>query len=335
VQSEAKLAKAPAPIPDAVINNGATNGTPNFLAKFDSATTVVNSAVFETGGNVGIGTTSPSTTLDILAASGVSHDPVANFGSLGTTDSNSIAVNNGSNTTNLFVSGTPGTFVPGTLAGDGGIRVRTGKAIVFGDGTLGRMNISGNGNVGIGTSSPAQKLDVTGKIRITGSGNGVIFPDGSVQTTAQAGFTTAVTGKCLTHSFTTAYVLNGLGQSSTTDCTYGPGSPINTTLGTGLLISGTLKNLQVVQTSITSGDAFGGLIQVYLEPFNQAGGWVQTSITCSLPQSSGNAFNSTTTCSDTSHSTQVQAGQKILVLVTPSNNSSSLAPVSAVVNIAH
>lgn len=41
------------------------------------------------------------------------------------------------------------------------------------------------GNVGIGTTSPIEKLHVDGNIKVTGFGNGLIFPDESRQTTAQ------------------------------------------------------------------------------------------------------------------------------------------------------
>jgi hypothetical protein len=43
-----------------------------------------------------------------------------------------------------------------------------------------------SGSVGIGTATPMATLDVAGNIRCEGSGNVVIFPDGSVQTTASA-----------------------------------------------------------------------------------------------------------------------------------------------------
>jgi len=43
------------------------------------------------------------------------------------------------------------------------------------------------GKVGIGTTSPAEKLEIAGNVKITGSGNGLIFPDGTRQTTAGGG----------------------------------------------------------------------------------------------------------------------------------------------------
>ena len=43
------------------------------------------------------------------------------------------------------------------------------------------------GNTGIGTAIPTQKLDVAGNLKVTGTGNGIIFPDGTKQTTAGGG----------------------------------------------------------------------------------------------------------------------------------------------------
>ncbi|RTQ51569.1 tail fiber domain-containing protein [Hymenobacter gummosus] len=45
----------------------------------------------------------------------------------------------------------------------------------------------GTGGVGIGTLTPTEKLDVAGNVKISGTGNGLIFPDGSKQTTATTG----------------------------------------------------------------------------------------------------------------------------------------------------
>ncbi|MCU1311214.1 MAG: hypothetical protein JWO20_2339 [Candidatus Angelobacter sp.] len=49
----------------AAISNGATSGVVNFVAKFDSTASIVNSSIFDTGVAVGIGTTSPAATLDV------------------------------------------------------------------------------------------------------------------------------------------------------------------------------------------------------------------------------------------------------------------------------
>ena len=48
-------------------------------------------------------------------------------------------------------------------------------------------SMSGSGDVGIGTTSPGKKLEVAGDIKISGSGNGLEFEDGTVQTTAASG----------------------------------------------------------------------------------------------------------------------------------------------------
>ena len=41
-----------------------------------------------------------------------------------------------------------------------------------------------SGNVGIGTTTPSAKLEVAGNIKISGNGNGIKFPDNTIQTTA-------------------------------------------------------------------------------------------------------------------------------------------------------
>jgi hypothetical protein len=49
-----------------------------------------------------------------------------------------------------------------------------------------RMTIARTGNVGIGTTAPASRLEVAGDLRVSGAGNGLVFPDGTKQTSAAA-----------------------------------------------------------------------------------------------------------------------------------------------------
>ncbi len=120
---------------------------------------------FKPGGNVGLGTSIPSTTLEVnkgtTAGGGIYID--------GTTDTR-VKIGVGQPTVWSWSNGwaTPGEF---SLIEEGA----SGSRIYFKPG----------GNVGIGTSTPGQKLSVAGVIQ--SSTGGFMFPDGSVQTQASTG----------------------------------------------------------------------------------------------------------------------------------------------------
>jgi hypothetical protein len=125
-------------------------------------------------GNVGIGTTTPVVSLDV--ANGILH--VAGSVNPPTTSQGAYLG------WNALTGGTGETdFINNQGGGPGGFAFMNTPPGGSPKTTL--MFLTGTGNVGIGTTAPAYKLDVAGQIR--SSSGGVVFPDGSTQTTAWTG----------------------------------------------------------------------------------------------------------------------------------------------------
>jgi len=89
----------------------------------------------------------------------------------------------------LILSGTDGlSDVDGSAAtpairgtdANTGIFFPAADTIAFAEGGAEAMRLDSSGNVGVGTSSPTQKLDVAGQVTIS-SGNGYLWGNGAVQ----------------------------------------------------------------------------------------------------------------------------------------------------------
>ncbi|HWS90473.1 MAG TPA: tail fiber domain-containing protein [Pyrinomonadaceae bacterium] len=184
-------------------------GTSNRLAKWlDDAGNMGDSAIYETAGKIGIGTTAPTSMLHLAGPSGVNaitldtpgnqffrFQTVANIQNWG-----AFTINANYNAGwHLDDDTRNGWFFKLDTRGGNGAAVSNGlwlyripegpsphtdEAPVFGI-TNGRAFFAGN--IGVGVDAPAQKLEVAGNMKINGAGNGLVFPDGTKMTTAAVG----------------------------------------------------------------------------------------------------------------------------------------------------
>ena len=194
--SQSNVASGRLFVQDATGNVGI--GTTDPDQKLDVAGSANMSGNTTVGGNVGIGTTTPSQKLDVrgnlrlgddggnaagtgqtmeFVGPGVNTDPVGFYRVNPAADQSElrVVVGNGPDANDKFSVGRTSASTEGGIPG----------------GTFTpNFTVQSDGNVGIGTTTPGQKLDVAGSVKITGSGNGLVFPDNTVQTTAAnaAGF---------------------------------------------------------------------------------------------------------------------------------------------------
>lgn len=163
------------------------SGSINYVSKFTSNGTIGNSQIFDNGTNVGIGTNSPYSPLQVGSYTGsggysygTSATFVAAFSSsrstlfLGSTDTTSTQNKGGSID---FGGGSEAGSSPYTFARIKGYKENAGGDysgyLAFcvtpsgSDANTERLRITSAGNVGIGTTSPSAKLTVSGAINAT------------------------------------------------------------------------------------------------------------------------------------------------------------------------
>ena len=274
------------------------SGTTNYISKFTGSTTLGNSQIYDDGTNVGIGTTSPNSRLSIGGVDNGSGVGVLELFTSGGTNlklggnidyswiqshsSKPLRINELGNNVILNLGGGNvgiGTASPGAKlhVGGGEIRVDAGQAIMLdvantmylvGGGNQLRLynggnpvvNITTGGNVGIGTTSPSEKLDVYGAIKLSGQVANVVTNGIAHHTNGYVYFTGGTAGAAMGNdSYSSAIyaVDNGslelyAGSANRLHITSGGNVGIGTTSpATALQVNGTARATRLNSTGGT------------------------------------------------------------------------------------
>jgi len=227
------------------------SGATGYISKFTSASTLGNSVIYEdpSSSNVGIGTSTPGALLSLKKTLPINGEPTTpftaeainvNISTLQTANFTGLNINLGATTgvfnvgiargLNIDVTGLPGTSGTGTVYG----------ATIMG------------GNVGIGTTSPGQKLTVgAGNLKVMGSAEigssscSAIGQDSVAMGTGTtaSGFNSIAMGDTTTasghHSTAMGYYTSASGNSSTAMGQYTSASGIGSAaMGRNTTVSG-------------------------------------------------------------------------------------------------
>lgn len=189
-----------------------SGGTVSAVPLFSGTSTLSNSNIYQVNGNVGIGVTSPISSLQIGSGQLVVPDNSGSSApSIVANPSSGVGI--GFNTSVGTIDFLTQNQVAARIYSGGiqaGIFHPLGQTFVFSGADWNFalfLNVDSNGvthfnsiqgatiphdisledyggNVGIGTATPGAKLDVAGSLKISQSGAGLIFPDGTTQSTA-------------------------------------------------------------------------------------------------------------------------------------------------------
>lgn len=192
-------------------------GTYTPVATLDVRGTISNTSTATFGGNVGINSASPGQKLDVNGS-------IYATGNIGIGSANPIAkLHIGTNPTiptnsNPVIAAKGNLVIDGKLYGDGSALTGIASGASQWSGTAGSYIYYNSANVGIGSSTPTQALDVVGNITVSGSvitrGSNTSIIDKGLYINGNVGIGTSSTAHMLEVNGTT-YLHNNVGIGTT------------------------------------------------------------------------------------------------------------------------
>lgn len=145
-----------------LLRNGQEGGLQFWTGKSNDG--LLHHATLTSNGNLGLGTSTPTTRLEVVGTARVTGFSSAIGFTVSNNTSPGIEVNNGSNALNLGVSSIFGGYSADAVPNDAIIRSGNGKLLLQSGSSGSAICITTTNNVGIGTASPSSRLDVNGTI---------------------------------------------------------------------------------------------------------------------------------------------------------------------------
>jgi hypothetical protein len=137
-------------------------GVASYVPRWSTSKQLVTGSIYDNG-NVGIGVTNPSTKLNVVGTAG-SNTIIKAKGVTGNNNGASFYIEKASDTSTLTAYGDTASIIGGTPDQSATIWTAGSIPLLFNIGGGEKMRISADGNVGIGITSPLQKLQVDGAV---------------------------------------------------------------------------------------------------------------------------------------------------------------------------